>query len=221
MREQLQKTGQHQLASVTVEAVLLGPLEARSNLVFGFVHAGPGGTLDRLSGLEILVDSKEMLDLEQHQLAYVGEIPDVVASMDRTPVHTAPCRRHPPRPSSGTSRLPGTDQAARETSARLIITKRIERIAVLAKGSLDEAVVGRILGRGEQRTVQPDPASFMINFVLVLLTLGDLDGDIEGQTAERPLTSLDIGCGHLTSLGLGLTSARVHISDVSRWLSLA
>ena len=65
--------------------------------------------------------------------------------------------------------------------------KRIERIAVLSKRSLDEAVVGRILGRGEQRTVQPDPASFMINFVLVLLTFGNLDGDIEGQTAERPL----------------------------------
>ena len=68
------------LASITVEAVLLGPLEARSNLVFGFLNAGPGGTLDRLSGLEILVDRKEMLDLEQHELAYVGEIPDVVTS---------------------------------------------------------------------------------------------------------------------------------------------
>jgi hypothetical protein len=53
----------------------------------------------------------------------------------------------------------------------------------------------------------------MIDFILVLLTLGDLDSDIEGQTAHRLQTSLDIGCGHATSLRLGLTSARVHIGD--------
>ena len=185
MREQLQKEGSHQLASVTVEAVLLGPLEARSNLVFGFVSAGPGGTLDRLSGLEILVDRKEMLDLEQRELAYVGQIPDVVTSRigRRYTQHLVVATGlvlHPEHRD-----CPAANQAARER--RLAYHhKRIERIAVLSKGSLDEAVVGRILGRGEQRTVQPDPASFMINFVLVLLTLGNLDGDIEGQTAERP-----------------------------------
>jgi hypothetical protein len=33
------------------------------------------------------------------------------------------------------------------------------------------------------------------------LTFGDLNGDIESQSAHRLQTSLDIGCGHVTSLG--------------------
>jgi hypothetical protein len=41
----------------------------------------------------------------------------------------------------------------------------------------------------------------MINLVFVLVTLGDLNRDIEGQITERLLTSLDIGCGHVASLG--------------------
>jgi hypothetical protein len=40
----------------------------------------------------------------------------------------------------------------------------------------------------------------MINFVLVLLALGNLYRDIKGQITERLLISLDIGCGHVDLL---------------------
>jgi hypothetical protein len=33
------------------------------------------------------------------------------------------------------------------------------------------------------------------------MAFGNLNRDIEGQITERLLTSLDIGCGHVTSLG--------------------
>ena len=70
------------------------------------------------------------------------------------------------------------DQAAGER--RLLQQhQRVERVAVLAEGVLDEAVVGGVLGRGEQRPVQPDPAGLVVDLVLVALPLGDLDRDVE------------------------------------------
>ena len=51
---------------------------------------------------------------------------------------------------------PTGDQAARER--RLAQQDEcVQRVAVLAEGVLDEAVVGRVLGRGEQRAVEADP----------------------------------------------------------------
>ena len=82
----------------------------------------------------------------------------------------------------------------------------VQGIAVLTESALDEAVVGRVRGRREQGAVEPDPAGLVIHFVLVLLTLGDLDRDIESQSAERLRLDFGIGCGHETSL---------------RWASLA
>ena len=64
-------------------AVLLGPGEARSNLLFGFLNAGPGRALNGLPGLEILVDLEEMLDLKEHPRAHVREITYVVAARRR------------------------------------------------------------------------------------------------------------------------------------------
>ena len=72
----------------------------------------------------------------------------------------------------------GLDQAAGER--RLLDQhERVERVAVLAERVLDEAVVGRVLGGGEQRPVEADPAGLVVHLVLVALPLGDLDRDVE------------------------------------------
>ena len=70
------------------------------------------------------------------------------------------------------------DEAARE--GRLVKDdQRVQRVAVLAEGVLDEAVVGRVGGRGEESTVQTDPTGLVVHLVLVPRTLRDLDRDVE------------------------------------------
>src|ERR1700685_3039050 len=58
---------------------------------------------------------------------------------------------------------------------------RAERVDVSREHVLDEAVVGRVPGRGEQHAVQPDPPGGMVHLVLVALALGDLDDDVNVQ----------------------------------------
>ncbi len=70
------------------------------------------------------------------------------------------------------------DEAAGE--GRLVQNdQRVQRVAVLAEGVLDEAVVGRVAGRGEESTVQTDPTGLVVHLVLVPRTLRNLDGDVE------------------------------------------
>jgi hypothetical protein len=71
--------------------------------------------------------------------------------------------------------------------------ERVDRVAVLTEGVLDEPVVARVLGRGEQGAVQPDPAADVVDLVLVAAALGDLALEISTSTSNsagaRLLTS--------------------------------
>ena len=52
----------------------------------------------------------------------------------------------------------------------------VERVAVLAQGVVDEAVVSRVSHRGEQVTVEVDLAGLVVNLVLVAGALRDFNG---------------------------------------------
>ena len=144
-----------------------GPaLPGREDLGLGLGPADPGRALDRLAGLEVLVDLEEVLDLQPVVLRHVVDVaqvlpPRVGRGHAEDLVVAAGLVGHPEHPERA-----GLDQAAGE--GRLLQQhQRVQRVAVEAEGLLDEPVVGRVARRGEQHPVQPEPAGLVVDLVLV------------------------------------------------------
>ena len=143
-------------ASRSPVRAVLEPLEGVVDLLLGGRAADPLGALDGLAGLEVLVDLEEVLDLDPVVVGHVADVAQVLEPRvgRRHAEHlvvAAGLVGHPEHPDRA-----APDQAAGER--RLLEDHhRVERVAVEAQGVLDVAVVGRVLRRGEQRPVQPDP----------------------------------------------------------------
>src|SRR5665647_3444078 len=157
-----------------VDGALAGPHDLRLGL--GATH--PVSALDGLPGLEILVDLEEVLDLEPVELAHVVDVlpparPLVAGRDTQDLVVAAGLVAHPEH-----AERTAADQATGERGL-LQQDEGVERVAVLAQGAVDEAVVVRVAGRGEQHPVEPDPAGDVVDLVLVPLPLRDLDRDVE------------------------------------------
>ena len=82
-----------------------------------------------------------------------------------------------------------------------VISTRVERIPVLTQRVLDEPVVPLVLGRGEQRAVEADPATGVVHLILVPTAPRDLDQHVElNGLATRH------GLNHLVSVRPSRTS---------------
>src|SRR4051812_2751057 len=129
--------------------LLRRPPAGRLDLLLGLAAPCPRGALDALAGLEVLVGLEEVLDLEQVELRDVLQVLDVlhprVTGRDAEDlVVAARLVAHPEH-----ADRPAADQAAGER--RLLEEHEgVERVAVLAQGALDEAVVVRVARRREQ-----------------------------------------------------------------------
>ena len=149
------------------------------DLELGLGAADPVGALDRLPGLELLVDGEEVLDLQPVELRQVVDVahvlePRVGRGHAQHLVVTAGLVGHPVHPDRA-----ALDQAAGERRLADQQHQRVERVAVETEGVLDEAVVGGVLRRGEQRPVEPDPPRLMVDLVLVAAPLRDLHEYVE------------------------------------------
>ena len=99
---------------------------------------------------------------------------------------------------------PAAHQHAREQRVALQQHQRVERVAVLAERVLDEAVVGRVLRRGEQRAVQPHPAGLRGR----PRTCSGCPRGISIRTSNSTLlSSLSCDAGHLLAAMLDVSVA--------------
>jgi len=81
----------------------------------------------------------------------------------------------------------------------------VERISVISQGARDEAVVGRVVGRGVQDAVELEHASRLVHLVFLLAAFGNLDDGDE-------FLGFDPGIGNIMPDIHGLISPLVYLS---------
>jgi hypothetical protein len=157
--------------------VLDEPLARGLHLGLGGRAVNPLDAFHRLTGLQVLVDLEEVLDLQPFEFGNVVDVTQVF--------HARVASGHAQDFGVITlfiDHLEHSDDARRDQAAgesRLLQQhKGVQRIAVTAERVLDKPVVSGVPRRGEQHTVEPDAAAVVVDLVLVSLTLGDLDDDL-------------------------------------------
>ena len=153
-------------------------LEGLTDLLLGLLAAHPVGALNRLAGLEVLVDLEEVLDLQAVELRDVldvgtpggalvgaGHAQDLVVAALLI-AHTEHAQSAAADDAAGEGRLLQQDQ-------------RVQGVAVLTEGPVDVAGVVGVARRGEEHAVQADPAGLVVDLVLVAVALGNLNRDVE------------------------------------------
>ena len=133
------------------------PLARDLDLFLGVHSTDPGRAFDGLAGLQVLVDLEEVLDFQPVELREVIDITEMVLAWvvrwhADDLVVAAFFVGHAEHADRTTA-----DQAAGE-GRRGQQDQRIQRVTVEAERVVDEPVVGRVLGRREQRPVEPDAA---------------------------------------------------------------
>src|SRR5215213_418394 len=161
------------------EPVGLGePLPRRLDLLDRVLAREPAAYLHLLV-LELLVDGEEVRDLVLKLIWNLVErlecVPAWIGQRDREHlVVDAGVVLH----AKQRDRL-DHDQAAGEGGLG-DADHHVERVPVERERVRDEAVVGRIDGRGEEEPVEPDDVALVVVLVLVPAPLGDLDDAVEG-----------------------------------------
>ena len=164
--------------SSVLALVLLQALVGAANLGLGLFATHPVGALDALAGLEVLVDLEEVLDFQAVELRHVvdlgapggalvggGNAQDLVVAALLV-AHAEHAERA------------AADHAAGE-GGLLEEHQGVQRVAVLAQGVVDEAVVIRVTSGREEHAIQADATRLVVDLVLVSVPLGDLDGHVK------------------------------------------
>jgi D-alanyl-D-alanine carboxypeptidase/D-alanyl-D-alanine-endopeptidase (penicillin-binding protein 4) len=153
-------------------------LAAADDLSLGLVATDPGRTLNGLAGLEVLVRLEEVLNLEPLELRHVKDVAEVLAPdvRDGDAKHLlvrALFIRH----------LEHADGAAFDETARegglVQQDEGIQRVSISTEGVLDEPVIRRVAGGGEEHAIQAKPPRLMIHLILIACSTRDLDEHVE------------------------------------------
>ena len=140
--------------------------------------AHPGGTLDALAGLEFLVDREEVLDFQSIEFGDMVDIAEMFHTgiAGRDAEHLVVATGLIAHPEHADCAAPDDDAGE---GWLLQQDEGIQRITVLAQGVVDEAIVVRVAGRGEEHAVEADAARLMIQLVLIATATRNLDRDVE------------------------------------------
>src|SRR5579859_1454023 len=168
-------------SSVAISAAFA--LARRDEDLHRLVAAAPAARLRLLRRLEVLIALEEVLDLVAQ---LVLDVVDVVHALERGVAvrhaeellvrpflvrHVEDADRADADPAAGEGRVGNQDE-------------RVERVAVLGKRALDEAVVRGIRHRREQAPVEDDSAELFVELVLVARARRNLDED-DGLAAHQ------------------------------------